>query len=135
MKKFSDFSIEEKYEALKRVVGFIHANDIYVNQEEFAFTEDEKHVNLIGIRGLLNGERVENKHNEYNDTIFLVRKIGTIREVHEFRSSDDYGTFNYPDKGPAHLIAGQHAYKIDNHKKSNSTHAVLSEERVPSSTN
>ena len=78
------------------------------------------HVNLIGIRGYLNGRPTENRPDRYDDTIATVFIDGGRKRVEEYESTTDPGK-PYTEKplnsaGCAHLMEGrQYLYKPGKH--------------------
>ncbi|MCB9889373.1 MAG: caspase family protein, partial [Planctomycetes bacterium] len=78
-------------------------------------------LNLLGIRGYLDGQPVANRPDEYNDTIAALWYSADGRpQVRQFRASVDPGQY-YTDnpmrpEGTAHLVEGHYRYKRGLHK-------------------
>ena len=83
--------------------------------------ESVGNVNVIGIRGWMDGNVVENVKNQYNDSIIVVYKtaVGDYECKHckEFLASVDPGTYSGVNaKGSANLMCGQYEYGTGRHK-------------------
>lgn len=98
--------------------------DAYVGMvQSYSYSLDESvnNVNIIGIRGWLNGAAVPNVKNQFNDTIVCVWKTmkDGVEEKHceEFIASVDPGTFSkwYDSRGDANLMEGQYGYQMGTH--------------------
>ena len=82
------------------------------------FVSTPSYVNIIGVRGWINGQTTQNTHGEYNDTITLVwQESGPTKKVLEFVASVDPGKgLVGSSKGDAHLMPGQYIYKVGKKK-------------------
>ena len=78
-------------------------------------------LNLLGIRGYVDGRPTENVPDAYNDTIAAVwRDQDGRKHVGQYRATVDPGAFHtiHTDQqhGVAHLVDGQYSYKVGTHK-------------------
>lgn len=86
----------------------------------YAFEIKPRYLNLLGIRGFWHGEKVANKFNLYNDTIYAVW-LDDNREpcVESFDASCDPGLQRRGKanpKGVAHLMEGQYWFQRGYHR-------------------
>ncbi|MFC2170507.1 peptidoglycan-binding protein [Calditrichota bacterium] len=97
-------------------------------KKHYPWAEEAGFINLIGLRGFSRGEIVENKLDEYNDTIVVVRndrlKTGSgynnnpEHSVFFFEASVDPGKLREPNpKGIAHLDPGFYLYRLGLHRR------------------
>lgn len=98
--------------------------------------ESVGNVNVIGIRGWLDGQVVENVKNKYNDTIVCIwvaeENGAKVKHCVEFIASVDPGKNKNPTPkgGKANLIDGQYTYRAGTHNgKSYSYSAFRSDEQ------
>ncbi|MFH0883106.1 MAG: peptidoglycan-binding domain-containing protein [bacterium] len=76
---------------------------------------DLSRLNLVGVCGWMDGKVVENRWNEYNDTIYVVEHGKTVSG---FRASVDPGRLREPNpKGTAHLLPGLYRYRLGLHRQ------------------
>ncbi|MCB2198372.1 peptidoglycan-binding protein [bacterium] len=74
-------------------------------------------VHLIGVRGWKDSVAVENKFDEYNDTIVVVTSNGKSSRAYRYTASVDPGRLNEPNpRGVAHLVEGSYLYQIGLHR-------------------
>ncbi len=78
-------------------------------------------INILGIRGFVDGQPNDNDPNAYNDTIAVIWRDRNERKcVREYRASVDpgdyYTTHPMRTEGCAHLADGQYSYKRGKHK-------------------
>lgn len=79
-----------------------------------SFATGTHHLNLVGVRGWLDGKKVTNAKDAYNDTIYVlyVDADGT-RCVEAFRASVEPGRFEKKlnPEGDAHLCDGRYEFR------------------------
>lgn len=83
------------------------------------FTSTPRELNLVGVRGWLNGRRVPNSKDAFNDTIFAVYvNHDGAKCVEAFVASVEPGVFaeRYNVAGDAHLVDGQYAFRRGLHR-------------------
>ena len=81
---------------------------------------DELAVNIVGVRGWLDGAKVENRADEYNDTIAVSWLESGSKRCAEFVGTvdpgDKYTKSPFKIEGCAHLVDGQYLYQHGTHK-------------------
>lgn len=85
----------------------------------YRWNDNPNQVNLLGIRAFLAGKVVENRFNEYNDSILVSVNPPFRRDgaVFAFQASVDPGKVDHPNpKGVAHLADGQYLYRLGKHR-------------------
>lgn len=79
--------------------------------------DETGHVNLVGLRGWVNGLPVPNEPDAYNDTILLVSQTASGLRAVRFRASVDPGRLREPNpRGTAHLLPGSYLYRLGLHR-------------------
>lgn len=91
-----------------------------------SWSTSPKLVHIIGVRGWRRGAAVENRLDEYNDTIYLAAAAAAPGPaggepdgpaVEEFPASVDPGRLREPNpKGTAHLLPGRYEYRLGLHR-------------------
>jgi len=113
MDNLKNFSEEDKYNLFKKTIESVGV-----------FHSQKGKINILGIRGLNNGEFVEeNKNTLFDDTIAIIYIDNQNKKrVTEFNASCEPGRYwvkkSSEGKGAALLAKGQHKYKLGYHKKS-----------------
>ena len=108
----SRYSTNKKYNFLKHMIEAARNHFGNESDEAFAFKSENLHMNILGVRGFVDGKPCKSTNTVFDDVLFVVYLEDGVKKVEEFQASTEYGTV-----GTAYLTLGQHRYTIGYHKK------------------